>query len=464
MLTILGFQLVALTLAMLFVMRSDAVADRCQLFSTRNFFLVGIMLFQSISGALTLFTGETEGNSELNDYGFPSLAFCLILTVFVLLFLILYRSADWVERLAVRRQRIRVVTKGRLVAAGVILTLTGVVMRFAGDRIPYVAVLLPQMAAGCLCAGPALVAMAWARSAWNVAVASVLAICFAISSAVLLVGAFGRRELVGLVLAMAWGLYHEKWRHMPVTRLIPRLVVALTGLTVVFLVFSGSRTGGENVDRSFGQQVERILTIDPRNVEEHLVAALSGQFAGGISMWIFDQRWNSGGYVPLHSLVYFSTMPVPRDFWPGKPEGLGLLVVDEAGVTGVSEGHSWGPGLVGHLSHDLVFLSLPIYALILAWSFRYMDARVRSSEWDPLSVVLFGCALGQVLGMPRGDIGLFAFNMVAAMAGVWAFARFTAGIAVPIDRDAEEYAANGPYEDEESEEPAGEGASPVQTT
>ncbi len=438
MTTVLGIYLIVLTIVILFVIQADAVNERCQLFSTRNFFLFGILLFQTVSGALTLLTGETERNSELNDYNFAAIAFCAILTIFVLLFLSLYAQADWLERRAVGRTRIRRLSQSRLVAAGVVLTSLGVISRFAGGSIPYVSVLLPQMAAGCLCAGAALIAMAWARSAWNLFIAAILGLAFATSSAVLLVGAFGRRELVGLVLAIAWALYHEKWRLMPVTRLIPRLVVALVGLTAVFLVFSGSRVGGENVDRSLGQQVERIATIDPRAVQEHLVAALSGQFAGGISMWIFDQRWHNGGYVPLHSLVYFTTMPIPRDFWPGKPEGLGLLVVDEAGVSGVSEGHSWGPGLVGHLSHDVVLLALPFYALILAWTFRYIDARVRWSTSDPLTVVLFGSALGQVLGMPRGDIGLFAFNLVAAFAGVWLFGRLAGRMCMPIDRDAEE--------------------------
>ena len=51
---IFGSYLVGLTLVVLLVMRADALRDRCQLVSTRNFFLLGLLLFQTVSGALTL--------------------------------------------------------------------------------------------------------------------------------------------------------------------------------------------------------------------------------------------------------------------------------------------------------------------------------------------------------------------------------------------------------------------------
>jgi hypothetical protein len=196
--------------------------------------------------------------------------------------------------------------------------------------------------------------------------------------------------------------------------------------------------GGENVDRSLSQQVQRILTIDSRVAEEMLIASLSGQFAGGVSMWIFNERMTNGGYYPLHSLVYLVTLPIPRDYWPSKPEGLGFVAVQEASVSGVADFFSWGPGLVGHLTHDILLISVPLYALLIAWGLKYMDTRTAWSTRDPLTVVLFGSALGQVLGMPRGDIGLFAFNMIAAYVGVWIFGHLVAIMILPIDREAEQ--------------------------
>ena len=433
----LGIYLVLFTLALLWIIGSDALRERCHLFSTRNIFLAGLILFQSASGAVTLFTGETERGAHMDDFALPGLGFSVILTVFTVLFLWVYNRANAAERLAARFTHIRVTSQTRLVVAGILLTGIGVGLRFVGAQIPYVAILLPQLAAGCLCGGVAFVAVAWARSAFNILIAFILLGTTAASSAILLVGTFGRREILGILFSIMWSLYYEKWRLMSAAWLLPRVAIASAGLSVVVLAVSSSRVSGENVDRSLTQQVERVFTIDPQSVQENVIAALSGQFAGGISMWILEARVRYSEYDPLHSLVYFITLPIPRDFWKGKPEGLGLIVVDEAGVTGVSEGHSWGPGLVGHLSHDFVLISLPIYAFLLALTFRYIDTRVSLSQNDPLTSAIFGSALGQVLGMPRGDLGLFAFNMVAAFSGVWVFGRLAAKLCMPIDRQAE---------------------------
>ncbi|MFM2165357.1 MAG: hypothetical protein RL325_1794 [Planctomycetota bacterium] len=436
MTTLIGIYLTLLSLFIVWKTGRDALQGTCPLFSTRNFFVLGLLLFQSVSGAFTMFTGESENYADVANPEFTGIVFSVVLTLFVILFYAFYSRANWIERLAERRSCVRDSGLLGLVVTGCALTGIGVVLRFAGESIPYVAVILPQISAGCLCGGVALVAMAWARSRFNVFVALILLAAGAGASAVLLVGAFGRREIIGLLFAVVWALYYEKWRYMPVARFLPRAVVASVLMSVVLLLFSSSREGGARVDRSLGRQIERMLTIDPRTVQETVMSSLTGQFAGGISMWIYEARADHGGYYPLHSLFYFVTHPVPRDWWQGKPEGLGLSIVSEAGVRGVAREHSWGPGMVGHLVHDIVFVSLPLYAFILGLAFRYMDARTVLSARDPVSIVLFGSALGQVFGMPRGDLGLFAFHMLSAFGGVWLFGGLIARFTLRVDREA----------------------------
>lgn len=449
MTTLIGIYLTLLSLVIVWKTGSDALKGTCPLFSTRNFFVLGLLLFQSVSGAFTMFTGQSENYADVANPEFTGIVFSVVLTLFVILFYAFYSRANWIERLAERRSCVRSSGLFGLVAAGCALTGVGVVLRFAGESIPYVAVILPQISAGCLCGGVALIAMAWARSRFNVFIALLLLAAGAGASAVLLVGAFGRREIIGLLFAVVWALYYEKWRFMPITRFLPRAVVASVVMSAVLLLFSSSREGGARVDRSLGRQIERILTIDPRAVQETVMSSLTGQFAGGISMWIYEARMEHGGYYPLHSLVYFITHPVPRDWWEEKPVGLGLSVVSEAGVRGVAKEHSWGPGMVGHLMHDIVFVSLPLYALILGIAFRYMDARTVFSARDPVTIVLFGSALGQVFGMSRGDLGLFAFHMMSAFGGVWLFGGLIARFTLPVDREATDDLRSGVVHDDE---------------
>ena len=456
MLAFLGVYLVALTIVILVVIVRDAQAERCPLFSTRNFFLLGIINFQTISGALTCFTGESERGAFLSDFTFPAAAFCVIITVFIAAFLYCYRKEGFVARIADRSWCQRVSTKTSLSIAGVVMVAIGITLRFIAGGVPWVGVLLPQIAAGCLCAGVGLVAIAWVRSSFNPLTALLLFGALAASSAALLIDAFGRREILGLCFAVAWALYFEKWRTMAVPKLVLRIAIAFVLTLIPFLVFSAARTsGGEK--RTLAEQVQGMMQIDAFAVDEVAMQALSGQFAGGISMWIYHTRPSAFPIDPLHSLVYFVTLPIPRDLWPGKPEGLGLTVVHQAAVSGVSAIHSWGPGLVGHIWNDFVYLSLPIYAFLLAGMCRYMDQRMIGATRDPLTVVLFGSALGQLLGMPRGDLGLFVFNMLAAYLGVWIFIRLGVGLFLPKDRT--EY-----VEDDEGDEQFDEtddGESPI---
>ena len=186
MLAFLGVYLVALTIVILVVIVRDAQAERCPLFSTRNFFLLGIINFQTISGALTCFTGESERGAFLSDFTFPAAAFCVIITVFIAAFLYCYRKEGFVARIADRSWCQRVSTKTSLSIAGVVMVAIGITLRFIAGGVPWVGVLLPQMAAGCLCAGVGLVAIAWVRSSFNPLTALLLFGALAASGAALL--------------------------------------------------------------------------------------------------------------------------------------------------------------------------------------------------------------------------------------------------------------------------------------
>jgi len=50
---------------------------------------------------------------------------------------------------------------------------------------------------------------------------------------------------------------------------------------------------------------------------------------------------------------------------------------------------------------------------------RYFDQRVRRCIDDPFTVVMLGAGLSQMLAIPRGELGLFAFQLVAATVGGW---------------------------------------------
>ncbi len=121
----------------------------------------------------------------------------------------------------------------------------------------------------------------------------------------------------------------------------------------------------------------------------------------------------------LHSLAYFAMLPVPRAIYENKLSALGQSMVHDAGITKVASEYNVGPGLIGHVFNDNPWIALPLYAFLLGLALRYVDTRVQSAISDPFVVVPLGAGLSQVLAIPRGELGLFAFQMMTGIIGGW---------------------------------------------
>jgi hypothetical protein len=74
---------------------------------------------------------------------------------------------------------------------------------------------------------------------------------------------------------------------------------------------------------------------------------------------------------------------------------------------------------VGHIANDNPWIALPLYAFLLGIAMRFIDQRVRNYVEDPFIVVPLGAGLAQILALPRGELGLFAFQLTASIIGGW---------------------------------------------
>ncbi len=430
-----GLYLCLLSVFILFHAFGSSVRDRRILFSYKNLFLLGLVNFQSLSGAIICLTELNERGASLRDPDSASVKFSIILTLFFASFAWLYPRMGAARRLALRASRCRDVGSGGVVVAGIAMLSMGILAKLVAPGLGVLGVLLLQMSAGAICGGICLLMFAWAKSPLNL-VAGLIAVGGLIAgSAVLTIGAFGRRDLLSAVVAAPFAWYFARWRDASAAKVLALGALSAVVIAVPVLIFSAAR-GVDSESRGVQEQVTAAGDISLVAIQDNLLAAASGQFAAGISMWAIETRPGDFPVDPLHSLIYYLTMPIPREWWPAKPEGLGLLLPDQALLSGVSQGFSWGPGLVGHLVHDSVVLALPLYSLILAFFFSYADARLETADRDPGAVAVFGCALGQLWGFARGDIGLFAFHLTAGMVAVWLLLRLGLGYLFSDDRIA----------------------------
>ncbi len=413
-----GFILVALSLLITFVIVRDARSGVVASLSTRNIFLVGFIYFQTVSGAITLFTGLNERGLYLNNPGWDGLLFAVCAMLFLAIFLWSY---------SLFRRKITVPTiRGSsenlapfvAVFAAVIGVVLGVLLRFVVGQVPIVGVITVQLSVGFLTGACCLAGYAWSRNFWNVGSFVALAAVTAASVSALLVNAFGRREILGVFMSMAWTLFYLKWRSMPKWQLITRGAFWIVISLAAVVVLSASRSSGQK-ERSVSDYVQAISSVSAQDLVEQVVGGVVGQFAGGTSMWVIETRPVEFAYDTLHSLVYFVTFPIPRQYWDGKPNSLGRTITEQCLISGVSSEHSFGPGLIGHFANDNPFLALPLYSVLLALLTAKIDARLARYDRDPYEVVFLGVGISQIFAFARGELGLFVINAVGTMVGAW---------------------------------------------
>jgi hypothetical protein len=413
-----GLILLVLTLLIVLRIARDAKAGTVASLSTRNIFLVGFIYFQTASGAITLFTGLNERGLYLNNPGWAGFLFTMYSILFITIFLWSYS----LFRRKIPAPNIQGSTPNlapfTAIFAAVIGVALGVVMRFVLGQVPILGVITIQLSVGFLTVACCLAAYAWSRNFWNVGSFVIFVGVTAASVAALLVNAFGRREILGVFMSMAWTLFYLKWRAMPKWQLITRGIfwtfITLGAVTVL----SASRSSGQK-ERSVSEYVQAIGSLSGEEVIEQVVGAVVGQFAGGTSMWVIDTRPSEFSYDTLHTLVYISTFPMPRQYWEGKPNSLGRTITEQCRLSGVGSDHSFGPGLIGHIANDNPIFALPIYAVLLALFTALIDNRLSRYDRDPYEVAFLGVGISQILAIPRGELGLFLINAIGTMAGAW---------------------------------------------
>ncbi|MFK7882773.1 MAG: hypothetical protein AB8F26_01145, partial [Phycisphaerales bacterium] len=231
---------------------------------------------------------------------------------------------------------------------------------------------------------------------------------------------FGRRDLLGVIVAVMWAAYYSRWRSLETGKLIIRLgFVGVAGTILLFAVTSVR--SGEFNKRGI---VENISSLREARITDGFDDVLSGQAASMASMWLIESRPQDKAYDTLHSARVLITMPIPRRVWPDKPMALALSMPQvERHIPGKPDFFNIGPGLIGHIENDNPWLAMWLYAFFLAGMIRIFD---RATAWfadNPFVVLPMGAAIGQFIAMARGELGTFVFIAIINIIGAFCIMR-----------------------------------------
>jgi hypothetical protein len=389
-------------------MLKQARSGKWPLLSIRNVFLAGVIIFQLTSAAMGYFTGMF-GELPLSDPTGSGYKYLMILSTFLVLFLAVYESGWFTFNLHNRVNPGGAPTEPALAMMAVGCLFAAAVLRLVLIFVPVFGVLAQIMAFGMASMAAGTAAWVWARRPANPVYALLLVAMFLGASGLVLYQAFGRREVLSVVIAVLWGAYYGRFRLVSLYRAaIPLTVLALVGF-VLLAAFTDSRSADKNVPIT--QTFKRMAEADIKHGAYLLIA----QDAPNCSLWLLENRPNPFAYDTLHSLKYALVHPVPRIFWQNKPNSLGAEMVTQTILTDRAEGFTFGPGLVGHLVNDNPWLSVPIYAALIAAGLRILDNLIRRFPTHPIVILPIGVAMGEIIAMPRGELGAFAFRAMTSM-------------------------------------------------
>ncbi len=400
----------------------QAARGTTDIFSVRNFFLLGFVVFQLTSGSLTLWTGYYDA-VQCSDYATAGALYTVMVLVFLFLFLTFYKRGKLGPKLAAKvGGRVGAVGTGTLLFLAALFLLCAIFWRLVLAQIPVFGVLAMIVTSGLAAAAAGMAAWAWAPRWTNPAVALVALLIMGGSLAIVFYGDFGRRNALDIFLACIWGAHHGHWRHVGLRRARTQLITLVGGSALFLAAFTAGRRDA-TIDRNLSL-TESFARLGSGDLGKGFMDMATGQAAAACSMWVIETRPDPFPHDLFHSLKYFLVHPVPRVVWPDKPIALGSLMTEQSGVTrsktkGRSKEFSFGPGLMGHIWHDNPYITMIPYAFALALLVKFMDEIARRNPGNPFVIIPLGVALGDMVGIPRGEAGFFLARIFIMTASAW---------------------------------------------
>jgi hypothetical protein len=399
---------------------------RHPILSARNFFLAGFMIYQITSAAIAFFSGVYWELSLQSPAGTGA----LYLGWVVIFLLVMHFVYEWkwftfsIPKKLAKPDPLPAPITMMTLAVGFLIV--GYVFRLTFQFIPVIGVLGTMVGVTLATAAAGMACWVWAKQIFNPARASFAFAIVGLATALALLRTFGRRDLVSVAVVCLWGAFHGHFKKQNLGRMfLPLTGVALAGL-IVISAYTSVRTH-ESRERGFVDQMMSLLQAD---VVHGMVDVFSGQGAAPISMWLMESRPENFPYDTLHSLRYVTTNIIPREWWPNKLESLGITMVPEAAIVNKASGFTVGPGMMGHIANDNPWLALLLYAALMGAFLRILDEMVRLEPDNPFVVIPVGVALGEIVAIPRGELGLFVFRTIIAIVSAYIGMRMVAKLLV----------------------------------
>lgn len=388
------------------------------LLTMRNVALLGFIVFQLVSAA-RLVRHPISGDFRLYRPTETAIVFAAWSTVFLFVFMLSYRWRWPALKLVRRAKQVRVVPDDRTLWTFIVVCLVfgAAFMRLP---IPLLGLVTTKVGLALVAMSAGLVGWIWATRPRDVRTLVGAAIVLGAGLLLATLGEFGRRPLIAVSACFIFGAYYSQWRYLRPQTVLKRVAVMAVPAIVVVGMFTAAR-GGLRESHHTGPvaQLKAVATASPI---EGIQMLADGQGTASKSMWIMERFPERYAYRPFSTLLYSAYFPVPRAWWASKPDTLSMDLPHLAKMKKVNrDSLTLGPGAIGHAAADGGIPVLILYAVIAGLAIRYIDELILASVEQPLTLLPLVAVSGQILGLARGEAGVFASIYAISSIGAYAF-------------------------------------------
>jgi hypothetical protein len=395
-----------LVAALLLLMLVQGLTRKVDFFSIRNCYLGGFIVYQLVSPAATLSSSNWH-NFRINDPERAGTWVLLFAFSFLVVFLLSYHKlpfTPWLARKLTGRAQPVEANDALLTGLAIAVVTIAIPMWLVGTKIPVMRALAGYVPVALSALACAIAGWVWGKRRLNPAVLAMVAFVLVTGMGLAMTNAVSRRPLISILGGFTWGAYYRWARHVSPARLV--------AYTVPLVLLGGAFVSAFTAIRSHKTpEMEVQATVQQMrggDVKAGAMELLSGQASGAATLWILEHYPDQVEYKHLFSFRYMLYWYIPRLLWEDKPETLANDIAGIASVKGVNpDAITMPPGVIGYAGAEGGFYALVLYALFFGQFTRFFDELIRLNPDNPYVILPVGCAIGQFLGLARGEIAVF---------------------------------------------------------
>ncbi len=402
--TIIMFSLTGFILVLMVFLQG--FSRKVDLFSMRNMYLFSFLVYQIISPATALYT-ENFTLFQVNSPAQSGKQLLIFVWIYLAVFLLSYHRlglTPWVAKKFSGPPR--ETSDSFFLGLAVALVVIALPLRLFGPGIPLIAKASANVSIALASVACGLAGWVWSNRRLNIPIVLMVLFIVGSSFAISLIGVFGRRFMLSVLVGFAWGVYHRRMKWMNPGRMLLNIAPVMLVVFVAVSAFTAIRDNRKTAEADIRQT---MAEMQGAQIDTGAKDVFSGQTTGSATLWALENYPDPLEPQMLYSLKFMAYWYIPSAIWPEKPTPLGNHIATLAKVDGVHrELITLPPGVIGYAAAEGGLIAVIVYALFYGQFLRLFDEFVRLNPTNAFVLLPVGCATGQVLGLARGDIAVFA--------------------------------------------------------